>query len=283
MLTASFCAAKGISDDQERALWAHGILDWELARAHPEEVLEVLGAARAGKLSEHLVEAQQALARRDRAWFRAGFAANAEAWRLWKGYAGAPERIALVDIETTGLTPGYDQITVIGLADRSTARAFVAGRPMPGDEPLDRFPAAIKDYELIVTFNGENFDLPFIERHFRDSGFRFDLPHLDLMLLARQLGISGGLKDIEKNLGIARAGEISGMRGSEAIALWGQWKSAGDAAAYKKLTTYCKADCTNLWELAEVLYAQRWQKVHLAHAKAVDFAKTKGQQLTIFG
>lgn len=283
MLTASFCAAKGITEDQERVLWAHGILSWELAKDHPEEVQEVLGASRSGKLIEHLVEAQAALARRDRTWFRANFPANADAWRLWKGYAAVHERIALVDIETTGLTPGYDQITVIGLADRNGARAFVAGRPMPGDEPIDHFPAAIKAYDLIVTFNGENFDLPFIERHFRDAGFKFDLPHVDLLLLSRQLGISGGLKDIEKSMGIARSGEIAGMRGSEAIALWGQWKTAGDAAAYKKLTTYCKADCTNLWDLAELLYAQRWQKVHLAHAKVIDFAKTKGKQLTIFG
>lgn len=282
MLTASFLSAKGMTEDLERALWARGVIGWDQARAHPEEVVEAVGNARAGKVAEHIVEAQAALQRRDRAWFRGAFAANSDAWRLWKGYA-APERIALVDIETTGLTPGYDQITVIGLADRKGARAFVAGRPMPGDEPLDRFPAAIKDYDLIVTFNGENFDLPFIERHFKESAFRFELPHLDLLVLARQLGISGGLKDIEKNMGISRGGEIAGMRGNEAIALWGQWKANGDAAAYRKLTTYCKADCANLWELAERLYAMRWNKVHTAHAKVVDFAKTKGQQLSIFG
>ena len=43
----------------------------------------------------------------------------------------APEQVALVDIETTGLTPGYDQITVIGLADSKGSRAFVAGKPPP--------------------------------------------------------------------------------------------------------------------------------------------------------
>ena len=37
-----------------------------------------------------------------------------------------PAQVALVDIETTGLTPGYDQITVIGLADVAGAsRVFV--------------------------------------------------------------------------------------------------------------------------------------------------------------
>lgn len=280
MLTASFAFAKGMTEDLERALWSRGVLSWELARAHPEEAAEALGGGRAGRLAEALGEAQKALDGRDRLWFRSAFA-TATAWRLWRGYCPS-ERIALVDIETTGLTPGYDQITVIGLVDRQRQRVFVAGRPMPGDEPLDRFPAALRDYDLIVTFNGENFDLPFIERHFKDAGFRCELPHLDLMVLARQLGISGGLKDIEKQVGIARGGDIAGMRGGEAIALWGAWKN-GDAEAYRKITTYCKADCANLWDLAEVLYARRWQAVFAAHAKEVDFARTKGQQLSIFG
>lgn len=280
MLTASFNFAKGMTEDLERSLWGRGILDWELAKAHPEEVSEGVGGSRAGRLAEALAEAQKALAGKDKQWFRNSFNPH-ESYRLWRGYC-APERIALVDIETTGLTPGYDQITVIGLVDRNRQRVFVAGKPMPGDDPLDRFPAAIKDYDLIVTFNGDNFDLPFIERHFKEQGYRSELPHMDLLVLARDLGISGGLKDIEKQVGIARGGEIAGMRGGEAIALWGAWKN-GDAAAYKKITTYCKADCANLWDLAEILYAKRWDKIHTAHAKAIDFAKVKGQQLSIFG
>jgi uncharacterized protein YprB with RNaseH-like and TPR domain len=279
MLTASFIFAKGISDEQERLLWGRGITSWELARAHPDEVAEVLGATRAGKLCEQIAEAQAAQAARDKAFFRAW--PERELWRLWKGLC-APERIALVDIETTGLTPGYDQITVIGLADSRQARAFVAGRPQPGDEPIEKFPEALKDYDLMVTFNGTSFDLPFIERQFRPTGFRWELPHLDLLPLARSQGLTGGLKDMEKQIGIARDAHIAEVRGGEAIALWGQWKN-GDANAYRKLITYCKADCTNLARFADRLYGDRWAKLHTAHAKTVDFAKLKGQQLTIFG
>ncbi|HAT11540.1 MAG TPA: exonuclease, partial [Planctomycetes bacterium] len=75
-----------------------------------------MGGSRAGKLAEAIGEAQKALAARDRVWFKTNFRPP-EAWRLWRGYCPAA-RIALVDIETTGLTPGYDQITVIGLVDR---------------------------------------------------------------------------------------------------------------------------------------------------------------------
>lgn len=280
MLTASFCFAKGLTEELERTLWSRGILDWALARANPDEVAEALGPSRARNFGESLAEAQRAVDARDRAWFRSAFGIH-HAWRLWRGWA-ASARIALLDIETTGLTPGYDQITVIGLADSERQRVFVAGRPPPGDEALDRFPAAIRDYDLIVTFNGEHFDLPFIERHFRDAGLRIEAPHLDLMVLSRSLGLGGGLKDIERQLGIARGSDIAGIRGGEAIALWGAYRN-GDLAAYRRLTTYCKADCANLHTLAEQLYARRWQTVHTAHARAVDFARIKGQQLTIFG
>lgn len=281
VLTASFIFAKGLSEELERALWAKGIISWDVLRQYPDEAVAILGDSRTRKLVEQVAEAQAALTRGDAAWFKANWPER-ESWRLWKGFADL-DRIAFVDIETTGLTPGYDQITVIGLADGSKATAYVAGRPQPGDEPLERFREAIKTYLLMVTFNGTSFDLPFIEKSFREANFKFALPHLDVMLPARSIGLQGGLKDMEKQVGIVRPADIKDMRGVEAIQLWGQWKNAGDLAAYRRLTTYCKADCTNLREFTELVYAKRWNAVYTPHARVVDFAKIKGQQLSIFG
>lgn len=280
MLTSSFLFAKGMTDDLERALWARGITTWELARTHQDEVADVIGGARAAKVMDGIAQATAAIAAGDAAWFKANWP-DKEQWRLWQGYCPR-EQIALVDIETTGLTPGYDQITVIGLADGGGARVFVAGRPQPGDEPIEKFREAIKPYRLLVTFNGVNFDVPFIERSFRDHAFHFDMPHLDLLYPARALGLTGGLKDMEKALGIARSDEIKDIRGGEAIQLWGQWR-AGDANAYRRLTAYCKADCLNLAAFADAVHRRTWDKVHLPHARQIDFARLKGQQQSLFG
>jgi uncharacterized protein YprB with RNaseH-like and TPR domain len=269
-----------MTDELERQLWARGVVSWDVLRKHPGEAAEVLGNARGQKLVEAVGEAQRARETGDLAWFRTNWPER-ELWRLWQGYC-APEQVALVDIETTGLTPGYDQITVIGLADAKQARVFVAGRPMAGDETLDRFREVIKGYRLMITFNGANFDVPFIEKQFRESAFRFDLPHLDLLQPARSLGLSGGLKDMEKQIGIQRAADIKEMRGLEAIQLWGAWK-AGDQAAYQRLTTYCKADCVNLQDFAAHVYRRKWEKTYTAYAKEVDFTKLNGEQMTIFG
>ena len=140
---------------------------------------------------------------------------------------------------------GLDAETVIGLADTAQSRVFVAGRPLAGDEVLDRFREAIRPYRLLVTFNGTNFDVPFIEKQFREANFKFEQPHLDLLMPARSLGLTGGLKDMEKQVGIQRTADIKEIRGNEAVLLWGAWKN-GDQNAYKRLTTYCKADCANL-------------------------------------
>ena len=281
MLTASFCFSKHVTDDQERALWGRGILSWALARQHLDEVTAVLGQSRAGKLGESLAEAEAAVAKGDAAWLKAAWPLK-ETWRLWEGWI-KPEQIAFVDIETTGLTPGLDQITVIGLADGlGNSRAFVAGRPQPGDEPLDRFREAIKAFKLVVTYNGDSFDLPFIEKHFKDQAFRFEVPTLDIMWSARAVGLTGGLKDMEKQLGITRGGDIAGMRGQDAIRDWGLWRSAGDLAAYKRLTTYCKTDCVNLFDFSTQVYLRRWQSLYTSQARPVDFSQLKGEQLTIF-
>ena len=282
MLTHSFCFVnRGVTEDQERALWARGVISWDVLSAYPEEAVAVLGANRAGKLAEAVTEARAALARSDAGWFKTHWPER-ECWRLWKGYC-EPAQKALVDIETTGLTPGVDQITVIGLADGTPrGRAFVAGRPQPGDEPLEKFREAIKGYRLVVTYNGAGFDLPFIERQFRDQAFRIDLPHADLMFPARAMGLQGGLKDMEKQVGIVRTGDIKDMRGDEAIRLWGMWKNNGDLAAYRKLTTYCLADCANLMDFGDAVYRARWSKVHVQVARPVDFAAVKGQ-MSLFG
>ena len=157
----------------------------------------------------------------------------------------------------------------------------VADRAMPGDDPIENFIEAIKPFKLLVTYNGVSFDVPFIEKHFKTEAFKFQIPHIDIMWPARSIGLSGGLKDMEKQLGIARGGDIADMRGSEAITLWGAWKN-GDRAAYDKLVTYCKADCTNLKEFCDKVYEKKWAQVYGAYAKDIDLDAAMGEQLSLF-
>ncbi len=280
MLTQSFIFASGISEEIERDIWRRGVLSWEILRKHPGEVAEVIGETRSKKLLGAIGEAQAALDAGDLNWFRVHWPEK-ELWRLWRGFC-TPKQRALVDIETTGRTPGFDQITVIGLSDGTHERAFVADQPQEGDEPLAGYVEAIRNYRLLVTFNGIGFDIPFIEKHFRSANYRCEQPHLDLMLLARSLGLSGGLKDMEKQVGIARDEGIADMRGSEAITLWGQWQNRRDRSAYDRLVVYCKADCTNLMAFADILYERKVAQVYAPYATEIDLDQAHGEQLSLF-
>ena len=152
MLNRSFIFAPGMTEDLERALWGRGVLTWEVLRRHPGEVAAAIGEQRAKKLQGAVGELTDLIQRRDLAAFNRIWPEK-ESWRLWEGWCASDE-VALVDIETTGLTPGFDQITLIGLSRGGHEQVFVADRALGEDKPLDTFPDAMKGVRLLVTFNG---------------------------------------------------------------------------------------------------------------------------------
>jgi hypothetical protein len=91
----------------------------------------------------------------------------------------SPVTEAYLDIETTGLTPSGCEITVIGIyLCRGEATEFLqlVGRDICAEGILD----ALAGIDVIYTYNGSRFDLPFI--HARcgvDLAARF--AHRDLM------------------------------------------------------------------------------------------------------
>jgi uncharacterized protein YprB with RNaseH-like and TPR domain len=107
-------------------------------------------------------------------------------------------------------------------------------------------------YDLIVTFFGLGFDVPYLQAVY--PRLCFDRPHLDLCFAAKQLGLRGGLKHIERMLHIDRAPTIRDMDGWDAVRLWSRWRHRRDAAALELLLAYNEADCVNLQPLADFLY-----------------------------
>jgi len=163
-----------------------------------------------------------------------------EMWRLYSEFA---DRALFLDIETTGLSPHYDQVTMIGALGNGKLALFVNG------VNLHQFPAYIAQFPLLVTFNGSQFDLPFLRAHF--PGARLDQAHIDLRFVLRSLGYRGGLKAIERNLGLTRDAAIEGVDGFEAVRLWHCWRR-GERAALRKLALYNLADVVNLVELVDI-------------------------------
>ena len=75
-----------------------------------------------------------------------------------------PPREAYLDIETTGLSPSYSEITVVGihLCSGDDARFLqLIGEDITAENILH----ALEGTEVIYTYNGSRFDLPFINFH----------------------------------------------------------------------------------------------------------------------
>lgn len=117
----------------------------------------------------------------------------------------------------------------------------------------------LAQYDLLVTFNGASFDLPVLLATFQD--LPLNQPHIDICCLGRQLGYRGGLKAIERQLGIQRSSELQGMSGDDAVRLWNRWRHTRDEGARARLLAYNEADCVNLQPLADTFYCLMAQQL----------------------
>lgn len=239
MLRQTFVHIPGVGYRTEERLWRSGIHSWDdfsSTRAPPR-----LSPRLMHRIDEELERSSEAL-RRGRHRYFARALPSRDHWRAWREFR---DDVALLDIETTGLSIGRDAVTVVGVSDGRRERSFVQG------DNLEDLPAALEPAKLLVTFNGSRFDVPFLRKAF--PRMPLDQIHLDLLHPLRRLGFRGGLKAIEAEMGIVRSDETSGLGGFDAVRLWAEFE-AGDDDALDLLLEYNMEDVVNLEPLAEFTY-----------------------------
>lgn len=230
MLTSTFIHVQGVGYSTERKIWEMGARTWhDFLEKHSE--LGLTEQKRA-LIVPRVEESVERLAVRDHSYF-AKVLPSRDHWRALSEFGN---RLAYLDIETTGCGYG-SEITVIGLYDGVEMRQFVKGLNM------EDFPEAIRQCEMLATFFGSGFDLPFIRREFPD--LELDQMHVDLCFLSRRIGLTGGLKHIEDLLGIRRRPEVEGFDGLDAVRLWSEYRR-GSVEALELLLTYNKEDVMNM-------------------------------------
>jgi len=158
-------------------------------------------------------------------------------------------REAYLDIETTGLTPDFCQITVVGIYIVGGEKNEVI--QLVGDGiTADRLMNSLNGVKTLHTYNGSRFDLPFIDAWHRVDLSR-EFKHVDLMFHCWRRNLYGGLKSVERQLGINR--KLTEVNGLEAIRLWWAYANDNDGNALKTLLEYNKEDVVNLKALKEKL------------------------------
>jgi uncharacterized protein YprB with RNaseH-like and TPR domain len=248
MLQHTFCHLPRISETTERSLWHAGITSWEAALTRPSNASSSLRRLPDALLRESQMHYQKA----NSSWFGRCLP-TAQVWRLFHDFR---ESCAYLDIETTGFL-GYGHITTIALYDGRTIRTYVHG------DNLDQFGEDVRDYRLLVTYNGKSFDLPFIER---DLGLRLDQAHIDLRYLLSSIGLKGGLKSCERQVGLSRSG-MEDVDGIVAVLLWEEYQRRRDEKALETLLAYNVQDTVNL----EVLLLHACNR-KLADMEGISFA-----------
>ena len=241
MLTSTFVHLKGIGPSTERRLWEEGIADWTAFRR--ESHLSGISPSRKILYDADLASAQEQLDLRNARYF-ADCLHTRDHWRLFRTFGA---RALYLDIETTGLSAHEGQVTIVGLYRQGRLRTLIQGDDLTQDTLQEELDQA----DLLITFFGSVFDIPYLQTCFK--GLRVSIPHFDLCFAARRVGLRGGLKPIERELDIARDSDLLTLDGMEAVRLWHHYR-AGDEAALDQLIRYNAADTKNLEPLAEWLY-----------------------------
>lgn len=238
MLKNTFSHIPGVSLNTEHTIWRSDIYSWdEFLDQHHKAPLSI---AKREKISHEINNSIKALENDNHAFFNA--IPNNQHWRVYKELK---DSTCFLDIETTGLDKYRNSITVIGLYDGKESKLFVQGKN------LQDFAEEIKNYSTIVSFNGRCFDVPFIQAKFPQVDMNHF--HIDLRFAMKDIGFSGGLKRIEKEVGITRDDSLQEVDGYEAVRLWKRYQR-GDQDALQLLLEYNKADIENLQTLMDFTF-----------------------------
>jgi hypothetical protein len=252
MLRNTFCHIPGIGAKTERDLWRAGLTSWEAALG--QDTPRASSFRRS--CLDHLRDSVARYEQRDAAYFSARLSA-AQQWRL---YVTFRDTCAYIDIETTGMASGRDQVTTIALYDGRSVLCYVRG------ENLDDFAADVAAYRVLVTYNGKCFDVPFLERCF---GISLNQAHIDLRYVLKGLGITGGLKRCEQQLGLRR-GDLEEVDGYMAVQLWHEYRKRRSSTALETLLAYNVQDAVNLETLLVLAHNRHVQDTPFAASHALE-------------
>jgi len=242
MIKRSFIFLDGIGDNTERRLWQMGINDWQ----------DYIDTKTIPRISEARKEGHDNVLRKALANMEcqndAFFASLLPCKHHWRLFQRFRDDAVYLDIETTGHFQG-NSTTVVGTYDGSDFNVLVKGR----DLSKESIESLVEGKKMLITFYGRGFDVPVLESEF---GVRLPKIHYDLCFAGKIIGYHGGLKRIEKQLGICRGEDTLGLSGMDAVYLWREYEKRGNEEALERLISYNKEDVVNLERISEIFYSE---------------------------
>jgi len=237
MIHRTFLILPTVGENTERSLWKKGIDTWDDFLSAGS----VSGFSRKRKKKlDSLVEEAARFMENGQTQYFTRILPGGEHWRL---FGDIEKDVAYLDIETDGLRSD-SLVTVVGIHRAGQTRTLVHGE----DLTPQNLTSELRDCKMLVTFNGGSFDLPILQYQFP---FAIpSVPHMDLKHVCRRVGLTGGLKHVERSIGIRRAREVEYVTGEQAVYLWKLWTEKGKRNALSLLRRYNEEDTRNLEAVA---------------------------------
>lgn len=172
-----------------------------------------------------------------------------------------PKSHFVFDIETTGLSPKFCKVILIGIAynenNKTIIKQFFALNENEEKDLLLAFVNNISSFEKHITFNGFTFDIPFLNSKFKKHNIDFCLNKDDDMDILRIVKpykeklclLDCKLKTIEKYLGINRNDTISGK---ESVELYKEFENSQDETLKNKILLHNYEDIYYLSKMLKI-------------------------------
>lgn len=181
-----------------------------------------------------------------------------------------PEEILFIDIETTGLSAKTSDLYCIGLAyyEKNHWRScqLFAESIAQEAEILSAFASFVKDFKVLVHFNGNRFDIPFLESKFEKYLFNSPLSEPESFDIYRKIAPYKSLlglpdckqKTIELYLGIDREDQYDG---GKLIPVYKRYTESKNADDLRLLLLHNEEDIKGMFELLPMLLYERFFKL----------------------
>jgi len=257
MLTETFIHVPEIGPERERLLWEAGFRTWwDVLNATDEDLPSGIPTA----FMRHTLTSSLLALQQGRWDAVARLLKPGNHWRalqivspeIESSLCLPPLRILALDIETEGISKWENHVTAVGICGDATGFEPVVLLPhRPGFE-RDLF-AALEQTDMLLTFNGTQFDIPFLKAQPGLQSMPVPPFHVDLRFLFAAAGVRGGLKRVQVEMGYVREGALAEVDGYMAVLLW-QEHLRRTPGALDTLVRYCLEDVVVLLDLAPVGY-----------------------------
>lgn len=176
---------------------------------------------------------------------------------------GKRQELLFFDIETTGFSGDYHQVYLIGCVyfQGETARfiQWFADSKNAESEVIESFFAFLSHYRTLVHFNGDTFDIPFIEKRCHALGLSHDFSDVESIDIYKRikpykkyLGLENlKQKSIEVFLGIDRDDKYSG---GQLIDVYAEYLKTHEDFLLKLLLLHNEDDLKGMPKLLPILY-----------------------------